>query len=299
MAEWIGVPVVPSANDAPLVSVLTPSFNQGAFIGDTLASVQAQTYQNVEHIVMDGGSTDQTLERLRSAGPKVKWSSEPDEGQTDALNKAFALSTGEIIGWLNSDDAYYDVKAIESVVEYFSAHPNVDVVYGHAARIDASGRVFRILWVPRFSYRHLRWQSFIVQPAAFVRRRAIEDHFLDASFHFAMDWELWLRLAQERRFARIDRVIAVDRVHEDRKILTWLPVLRADTEVLAERFGVHVPKQWPWIHRYHFLTGRIASVLPILLQNDPLAFSGEQDSKAALVKRAIWSRASSWPEGYV
>jgi glycosyltransferase involved in cell wall biosynthesis len=125
----------------PLVSVLTPSFNQAAWIGDNLASVACQTYPHIEHIVMDGGSTDGTAELLAAAGPAVHWRSEPDSGQAHAINKAFSESRGEIIGWINSDDAYVDCRVIEDVVSYFERHPRVDVVYGHAAQVAADGAI--------------------------------------------------------------------------------------------------------------------------------------------------------------
>ena len=283
----------------PLVSVLTPSFNQGVFIPDTINSVASQTHSNVEHIVMDGGSTDQTIDVLRNAGSRVTWASEPDAGQTDALNKAFKASHGEIIGWLNSDDAYYDVRAIEDVVAFFDGHPSVDVVYGHAARIVSDGRIVRILHVPRFNHRHLLWECFLVQPAVFIRRSAIEDSFLDEDFHFAMDWELWLRLSKTRQFARLDRILAVDRVQEDRKILTWLDVLEADTRKLERMYGVWRPKWWRWLHRYYFVTGRLAGASHILFPVAPLAFSGAQDTRWTLLRRQIASRSSNWPEGFV
>lgn len=283
----------------PLVSVLTPSFNQGAFIADTISSVEKQTYVHVEHIIMDGCSTDQTLEILRAAGPRVTWASEPDKGQSNALNKAFAASHGEIIGWLNSDDAYYDIRAIEDVVAFFQKHPEVDVVYGHAARNTADGRIVRILHVPRFNHGHLLWECFLVQPAVFIRRQVIEEAFVDEDFHFAMDWELWLRLSKTRRFARLDRVLAVDRTHGDRKILTWLDVLEADTRQLEKMYGVWRPRSWRWLHRYYFVTGRLAGARHILLPVAPLAFSGAQDSKWGLLKKQVASRSSKWPEGYI
>ena len=95
----------------PLVSILTPSFNQAAWLGDNLRSVACQTYPDIEHVVMDGGSTDGSVDILRAAGDSIVWRSEPDRGQSDAINKAFSLSHGEIIGWINSDDAYFDCRA--------------------------------------------------------------------------------------------------------------------------------------------------------------------------------------------
>jgi glycosyltransferase involved in cell wall biosynthesis len=281
------------------VSVLTPSFNQGVYIGATLRSVEAQTYTNLEHIVMDGGSTDGTLDVLRAAGARVTWRSGPDRGQADAVNKAFAASKGEIIGWLNSDDAYYDVRAIEDVVAYFERHPGVDVVYGHAVRALADGQIVRVLPVPRFGLAHLLWECFLVQPAVFVRRSAIAAPMLNDEFHFAMDWELWLRLARKNRFARIDRVLAVDRSQPDRKILTQQDVLAADRRRLEKMYGVR-PVAWRhWIHRLRAVVGRLAAVRYVLFPVAPLAFPGSQVSKWAMVRTLIASRSSKWPEGYL
>src|SRR5687768_13065408 len=107
----------------PLVSVLTPSFNQGRFIGDCLRSVANQTYENIEHIVMDGGSSDETIDVLKATQGPVRWTSEPDRGQSHALNEALAASQGEYIGWLNSDDAYADRRSVAGAVEVFQKHP--------------------------------------------------------------------------------------------------------------------------------------------------------------------------------
>jgi glycosyltransferase involved in cell wall biosynthesis len=283
----------------PLVSVLTPSFNQGVYISDTLRSVSAQTYRNVEHIVMDGGSTDDTVALLEAAGPRVVWASEPDRGQTHALNKAFERSRGEIIGWLNSDDAYYDTRAIEDVVEFFARHPEVDVVYGHAARVTAEGLVVRILYVPRFNYRRLLWDCYLYQPAVFVRRRAFGSGFVNEGFQFAMDWELWLRLAQTRRFARIDRVLAIDRTHAERKIKTWLPIYEADRERLGEMYGAHSGPPVSLLIRLRAVVARLAGARFVLLQRAPLAFTAKTESKWSLLRRQIASRMSTWPEEYL
>lgn len=282
----------------PLVSILTPSYNQAAFIGDALGSVAKQTYPSIEHIVMDGGSTDDTVSVLKAAGATVTWTSEKDRGQGHAVNKAFAISNGGIIGWINSDDALFDTRVVEDVVTYFDVHPDIDVVFGHAARVTAEGRIVRILHVAQFSYRHLLWECFLVQPAVFMRRSAVEDTFLNEEFQFAMDWELWLRLAQTHKFGRINRVLAVDRTHGERKIKTWLAVLDADMEVLGGMYGVARPKDGDLVHRYHVVKSRLAGAIDILRPIAPLAFSGPQDSKWTLLRRQVASRSARWPEEY-
>src|SRR5450759_2420073 len=139
-----------------LVSVLTPSYNQAAWLSDNLRSVARQSYPSIEHIVMDGGSTDGTLDILSTAGDSVRWRSEPDKGQSDAINKAFRESRGEIVGWINSDDAYFDRRVIADVVSCFVEHPDVDVVYGHCAQVTGNGALVQMLWAPPFDRRLLR-----------------------------------------------------------------------------------------------------------------------------------------------
>jgi glycosyltransferase involved in cell wall biosynthesis len=224
---------------APLVSILTPSFEQGRFLSDCLVSVQRQTYPYIEHVVFDGASTDGTLAVLESAGDAVRWSSEPDDGQADAVNKAFAASGGEIVGWVNSDDGLFSVDAVARVVAAFAEHPEAGVVYGDAALVDESGLILR--------HHRSRWPagalplvSPIVQPAAFFRRSVIqEDEFvLRVELHRFLDYELWLRLRSRGvRFVHLPAVLAVDRDHPQRKVRTTDEVFLAESTQLVDEYG--------------------------------------------------------------
>jgi len=279
----------------PLVSVLTPSFNQARWLADNLRSVACQTYPVVEHIVMDGGSNDGSRDLLEAAGPTVRWRSEPDNGQSHALNKAFAESGGEIIGWMNSDDAYFDCRVVEDVVSFFARNPQVDVVYGHAAYVNADGRILHYFWAPPFRAGLLRLYDFIIQPTVFFRRRALVDRFVDERFEFAMDYELWLRLATRRRFARYDRVIAIDRVQPERKTQRLLHVMRSDVRRLSAAYGVvHSPAARPLLAAHHIYCRFRGARLAVADHGD-LAFFGFQDRRSAVLRRQVASRRSRMP----
>jgi glycosyltransferase involved in cell wall biosynthesis len=277
----------------PLVSVLTPSFNQARWLEDNLRSVRCQTYQNVEHIVMDGGSDDDSRALLEDAGPRVRWKSEPDRGQSHALNKAFAESTGEIIGWVNSDDAYFDCRVLEDVVGFFNRNPRTDVLYGHAASVNADGRILHYYWAPPFRVQLLRLYDYIVQPAVFCRRRALGDGLVDESLEFAMDYELWLRLAQHRKFARFDRVIAIDRVQPERKCLTFPQLGISETQRLGGEYGAMTSSAARTLAAVHHIYCRLRGVQLAVASHGELAFSGDQDRRSAILWRQVATRRST------
>ena len=285
------------AHQHPRVSILTPSYNQAQYIGDTLQSVACQTYPNVEHIVMDGASTDTTVDILKAVTQPVTWRSEPDRGQCDALNKAFALSTGEIIGWLNSDDAYFDCDVIQRVVDCFLAEPSVDVVYGHAVRTAADGRIVWVIWTPRFNRRLMRRMNFLVQPTVFIRRSALPTFLVDESFDFTMDWELWLRLAGAHRFKRLNSVLAIDRYQPNRKNSTAVDVFRENETRLAPLYGVGRPPYWMWTiyHRFYTVRQRILGGLLVHeIARTKLAYGGYLDGERELGRRQVLLRKARW-----
>lgn len=284
-----------------LVSVLTPSFNQGRWIGDNLRSVSCQTYPRIEHVVMDGGSTDNTLAVLRDFGedePSVTWRSEPDNGQAHAVNKALLASKGDIIGWLNSDDAYFNSTVVECVVDTFAKYPSVDVVYGHAALVNGDGLILHALWVPRFQRRVFRHINFIPQPTAFVRRSALGMKMLDESFDYAMDRELWLRLGVRGKVKRIPRALAIDRHHSMRKVMNMHDVAEADTLRLDVMYAVnHRHRAYPAAVRFSSGAARIFGLRLLPQMRGDLAFDGHIDSWLALCKRQVAVRRSAMPMG--
>jgi glycosyltransferase involved in cell wall biosynthesis len=232
--------------EQPLVSILTPSFNQAQFLGDCLASVRAQSYESLEHVVADGGSTDGSVALLEDAGAGVTWWSAPDGGQGDALNRAFEASRGEIIGWINSDDALFSTAAVSTVIDEFARHPQIDVVFGNAAHVSVDGLILREIRPDR----RPEWgvlspdASPLPQPATFIRRRAIDragGYMTRTDLELVLDVELWVRLAANgAEFRHVDHVIAVDRDYGERKTRKLAEQLEEEVHLLASLYGVRV-----------------------------------------------------------
>jgi len=286
--------------DQPRVSVLTPSLNQAAWLEENLRSVASQGYRYIEHIVMDGGSTDGTLDLLDAAGDSVVWRSEPDQGQSAAINKAFRASTGEIIGWLNSDDAYFDAGVIEDVVRLFAAHPDVDVVFGHCVQTTGDGHIIQVMWAPEYDPELMRAVDAIAQPSAFIRRSALSDPMLDESFHFAMDYELWLRLeATGHRFKRLDRIVSIDRQHGARKSLTIKDVHDSDLRRLSTMYGLHLDARYDRRRSAYYVRQRLMGALHLQgIRRSGLTWSAPADFKRGVWRRQLIQRRVDWPEEY-
>jgi glycosyltransferase involved in cell wall biosynthesis len=208
----------------PSISIVTPSFNQAEFIETTIRSVLEQDYPGLEYQVMDGGSRDGTVEILERYRDRLHYVSGPDGGQAAALNTGFARTSGEILGWINSDDCYAP-GALYAVGEMFAAHPELDWLYGRCPIIDRDGRVYKRwitlykeLWMRRYSYRRLLIENFINQPAVFFRRRLLDRVGpLDPTYHCALDYHLFVRMGKVARPAFLDRTLAFFRIHGEGK----------------------------------------------------------------------------------
>jgi glycosyltransferase involved in cell wall biosynthesis len=222
----------------PLVSVVTPSYNQGRFIEENILSVKSQDYPNIEHIVVDGGSKDETVKILKKyeGTYNLRWVSEPDEGHADAVNKGFAMAQGEIIGWLNSDDVYFDRGTISAVVEAFQKHPEADIIYGDVAFIWEDGTILRVQCVPSFRYSRLLRGCFLEQPGVFFRWSVVEKHKLDKRLRVAIDYEYWLRIGKLYRFVHIPRILAADRNHRGRISVAQADKLKAVGDQLRRQY---------------------------------------------------------------
>jgi glycosyltransferase involved in cell wall biosynthesis len=240
------------------VSVVTPSFNQGQFIGRTLQSVAVQSGAQIDHVVVDGGSTDNTIDVLKNFGGGVHWLSEKDNGQADAVNKGIRGTAGEIIGWLNSDDIYYP-GTISRVVAFFEAHPEVDVTYGMADHIDAHDNAFETYPSESWNFERLKETCFICQPAAFFRRRVVEKHgLLDDNLHYCMDYEFWLRLGSAGvQFGYLQDKLAGSRLYAENKTLGSRIKVHAEiNDVLKKLFG-KVPDRWLWNYTHAVVEDKV------------------------------------------
>jgi glycosyltransferase involved in cell wall biosynthesis len=213
----------------PVISIVTPSFNQREFIERTITSITNQLYPKLEYIVQDGGSTDGTVEFLRQYGDALRWRSEPDGGQADALNRGFANASGEIMAWLNSDDILLP-GALDYVARFFLARPSVDVIYSHRIVIDQNDLEIGRWILPAHDDEVVRWADFIPQETMFWRRRVWDQigGRVDDSFQFAMDWDLILRFQDAgARFVRVPRFLAAFRFQPNQKTLSRMHDLGA------------------------------------------------------------------------
>lgn len=236
----------------PKVSIITPSFNQAKFLRQTIESVLSQDYPNIEYIIIDGGSTDGSLEIIKAYEEHLAyWESAPDHGQTDAINKGFAKAKGKYLAWLNSDDIYQP-GAISEAVEFLEEHPDVGMVYGDCTFIDAKGRRIGLFPAAQTDYARLRrGYVHIPQQSSFFRRELWEKVGpLDPSFYFAMDYDLWVRLAEETSLVYLPgRIWASFRLHGDAKTIA------ADDRCWPEMLRVHYREGGHWLSpiviKYH------------------------------------------------
>ncbi|MCC6499617.1 MAG: glycosyltransferase [Anaerolineales bacterium] len=208
-----------------LISIITPSFNQARYLEQTIQSVLEQDYPSIEYIVVDGASTDGSVEIIkkyeRRGGvppPNITWwLSEKDSGQAEAINKGLARAKGEIVAWLNSDD-YYLPSAVSSAMKVFEENSDVALVYGNMLAVDERGNAFNSLTYKQLSLQDLLCFQIIGQPAVFFRREALEKAgMLDPTFHFLLDHQLWIRIAQHGKILHVNQTWAAARYHAEAK----------------------------------------------------------------------------------
>lgn len=232
-------------NRSMLVSIITPTFNQARFLETTILSVLGQDYAEIEYIIIDGGSTDGSVDIIRKYASRLAyWVSEADRGQTDAINKGFAQAHGRVLAWLNSDDTYQP-GAVSQAVGFLKEHPDAAMVYGDASFIDENGHVIGSFPARQTDYKRLlRGYVHIPQQAAFFRADLWHKVApLDVTFYFAMDYDLWVRLAKHAELLYVPRTWANFRLHRDAKTIAsdercWPEMLRVHRREGGSCFSV-------------------------------------------------------------
>ncbi len=221
----------------PRVTIITPSYNQAAFLEQTIQSVLDQEYDNLEYFVVDGGSNDGSQNIIKKYESHITWwVSEKDMGQAEAINKGFERASGDIIAWLNSDDLYQP-GAILAAVQTIEQHPEACMVYGDVLSIDENGDPFNLMTYDQWDVKDLMSFRIIGQPAVFMRRTALEQAgHLDLSYRFLLDHHLWLRMAQQGKMVYVPETWASARMHA-----------KAKNVALARGFGQEAYQLASWM----------------------------------------------------
>lgn len=244
----------------PRVSIITPSYNQAAFLEQTIQSVLEQGYPDLEYIIVDGASTDGSIEIISKYAPYLTWwVSEPDQGQAEAINKGLQRASGEIIAWLNSDD-YYLPGALQAAVASMQANPAWGLVYGDVLAVGETSQPLNLLRYQSWKLEDLMCFNIIGQPAVFMRREALaQSGLLDSRFHYLLDHQLWLRIAMQTQIQYVPQLWAAARFHLKAKNVAQAAAFGKDAyEIvawmqtqpeLAERFKIHQRRIHAGAHR--------------------------------------------------
>lgn len=233
-----------SSSPRKLVSIVTPSFNQAKFLEETLRSVYLQNYRPIQHIVIDGGSVDDSVAILDrcskafgGADYRLEWISERDQGMAHALGKGFGRATGEYVGWLNSDDVYFDRHVVETAARELENHTDADVVYGDVALISENSGLWMVWCFPNFRYERALRGYIIPQPTVFFRSPVVKRHPIGDLPVEGVDHAYWLEIGRDQRFRHVRRVQAADRDHRGRLTNAWSDSLEKKKKELRERYG--------------------------------------------------------------
>jgi glycosyltransferase involved in cell wall biosynthesis len=229
-----------SNQELPTVTVVTPAYNQAEFLRDTIESILSQDYPNIEYVVLDDGSTDDTPKILADYGDRFRWETHENMGQTATINKGWSMTGGEIITWLNSDDTFYDSSCVREAVEYLIEHPEVGIVFGDSMFTEADGtELGPSRPIIDFTYEKMvrTCENFISQPSAFIRRAVIEKvGDLDARYYYFMDWDLWIRAGIYFKIEHVDAIWSTYRLHAESKTVAQSRKAAPELQYLYEKY---------------------------------------------------------------
>jgi glycosyltransferase involved in cell wall biosynthesis len=271
-------------NSYPVLSIVTPSYNQESFIEETIKSIISQEGDfNIDYVVVDGMSTDGSVEIIRKydallregkwpvkcKGINYRWVSEPDKGQSDAIEKGFRMAEGEILAYLNSDDVYLP-DAFKKVVGFFGAHPSTLMIYGDSYYVDESGSVVGKYPTEPFNYDRLAVRNIICQQSAFFKRKAYEDAGgVDTNLQYVMDYDLWIRMAKKINVEYIEEYFSYFRLHEESKTMSPEQASAFIRETLMATLKYY---NWAPLNRvYGYINCLVRYKMPVLSTIKPLA----------------------------
>ncbi len=241
------------------ISIVTPSYNQGQFVRETIESVLAQDVPDLEYMVLDGGSTDNSADIIREYEPRLTyWHSKSDRGQADAIHKGFEMSTGDILGWVNSDDMLKP-GALSFVMDIFKHNPEIHFMYGGCEIIDEQGRHIKNLLEPCYNE---KWQLYIrccVPQSSCFWRRALyfETGGLDTSLHYAMDYDLWFKFYNKAKPHIAKKILSSQRMYAETKTLSEPGILEEEKERVRQRYFKLPPYRIRWIFKILWRIQRI------------------------------------------
>lgn len=256
----------------PLISIITPSFNQASYIEETILSVLNQTYQNLEYIIMDGGSTDGSLDIIKkySKDPRLKWISRKDKGQYDAVNDGFLKAKGKILGWINSDDLYIN-DAVEMIVESFREYPDAEIIYGKYAMIKPDGAPCQEMKPIRSpSIKWLRRYQYINPSVTFIKSTIIHQDriFIENSITNYGDWDWFLRLAKEgKKFYFLPEILGLFRIHKGSKISKMSRnTINHERRIISKRHNIPLSYMFIWRDIFIVLYQRFVNLRSLIKQ---------------------------------
>jgi glycosyltransferase involved in cell wall biosynthesis len=228
----------------PVIGIVTPTYNMAHFLEETIESVLSQDYPHVDYVVMDAGSKDGSVEILQKYGDRFRWVSEKDRGQADAVNKGYHATSGEIFTFLNSDDTYLP-GALSTIAKHFKANPGVGMIYGEAYHVKLDGEIIAPYPTQPFDLRTLNNQCYICQPAAFMLREAFYNAgMMNVDMHFALDYELWIRIAKQYGVRKVDEFLATSRMHMDNKTLSKRRLVYQEILSTVKTQFHYAPYEW-------------------------------------------------------